>query len=149
MARAQSGMNGVVGVVIAVTIAAVIGVTVGIGVIGDVVGDNSGTVTVTNESATAQLNEAVDLEGYEVQEGTVVIYDSDGNEVPSSNYTIDSGTGAFTLTDTAEAADGEAVTVTYDYQATDGTTSTILDLLTMFVALIILVFVARPLMSLR
>lgn len=148
-------MGGVVSVVIAVTIAAIIGVTVGIGVVGDVVGDNTGTQSVTNESVTGSLeyNTTYDLDGFEVVSGSQTVYVENGSagsfeSLASSEYTLDERRGELEVTGQTGSSSGDEVKITYDYEATDGTATTILDLLTLFIALIILVFVARPLMGL-
>ena len=130
------------GKLLAVVLAMVVAVVM-IGPMITTTNDNTGTVAVDNETITAQLNEPVDLQGYEIQSGSVTAYDADDNVIPASNYTVDLQPGEFNLTDTSEAADGEEISVTYDYQATDSTTETVVGIGPLLIALLALVVVAK------
>lgn len=150
------GQSNIMGVILGVTIAAVIGVTVGIGVVGDVVSSNTGTQSVVNETVTGSAADdtVYDLDGFDLQSGETVRAENgtEGSyqEVPSSQYSIDAGEGSINLTDVGGSnvvQSGDEVLITYDYTATDSTATTILELLTLFIALIILVAIASPLMG--
>lgn len=126
---------------IAVTIAATLLVP-----ISDVVSSGTGQQTVTNTTVTADVgNYSEDLEGYDVDETseTVVWY----NSTSGSNETLTEGTDyEFDYQDarvkplaTGPVSDGDTLYVSYDWQATDSTVSTIAGLVPLFVALLILV----------
>lgn len=122
----------IVALLVAVTIAATLFVPVF-----DIVGQNTGTVSVANESVVANVGEPVDLDGYDVDETSVVVT-SDGSTVATSDYSVDAGPGTITFADGGNVTDGETVEVSYAYAATSGTTSTLTGLIPLFMALLIL-----------
>lgn len=150
MDRAQSDVSGLI---IAIVVAVVIGATM-LGVVLDTTSANTGTQSVTNESLTesASLGETYELEGYEVVSGSETVWFENGSAgsfeqaTAGTDYTVDQMPGDVTLEESGEIDAGDEVKVSYDWEATDSTTTTILDLLGLFIALILLVFVARPLM---
>lgn len=118
------------------------------------VADNSGTVTVTNESVTADLDNPVDLEGYRIVSGSETVWgfnDTSGNYEQLSagtDYNLHEQNGSITFLSTSTVVqDGETAKVSYDYEATDQTTATIVDLLPLFVALLILATLATQIMN--
>jgi len=103
---------------------------------------NTGSVDV-NESLTADVGNYQDLEGYDIDASTFSANDSDGNTLTDgTDYELNSTDGTVKFTSAGNVGDAELVTANYTYQATDGTTSTIADLLPLFVALLILVTLA-------
>jgi len=109
------------------------------------VNDYSGSQAITNESVTAETGEYVELDGYDVQSGTVTVYgynDSSGSYEQASegtDYEIDLAGGEVkALNGSSLIDDGETMKVTYDYQATSGTVTTVLDLLPLLVGVLIL-----------
>lgn len=144
-------MGGGSGELIALTIALVIAVTM-ISVLIPVVADNSGTVTVTNETVTESLayNTTYELEGFDLVAGSETVYVENGSAgsyetLAASAYTLDDSTAEinFTSAESASAA-GDDVLITYDYNATDSTVETILDLFGLLLALIALVALSGP-----
>jgi len=109
------------------------------------ISENSGTQAVTNESVTATTGEYVDVDGYDVDGSTVVVYgynDSSGSfeqAVEGTDYEFNDGPGEVkALNGSTLIDDGEEIKVTYDYAATSGTVTTILDLLPLLVGVLIL-----------
>lgn len=135
---------------VGITIAIVILVTM-IGVVIPLVAANSGTVTVTNETVTSSLeyNTTYELEGFEVVSGSETVYVENGSAgsfetLASSEYTVDEGPGTLNVTGQSGSSAGDEVLITYDYEATDSTTQTVVDLLALFLALLGLVALSRP-----
>ena len=100
-----------------------------LGPLNTAVAENTGTQSVTNESVTVALDEDVDLDGWQVQSGTVTVYNaSTGSVVPQAgNYTIanEPGTINVSSSNSAGLSDGNEILVTYDYAATDATATLI------------------------
>lgn len=123
---------------IAVTIAATL-----IAPIVTSVNDNTGTVSVTNESVTADVGNYVDLDGWDIDSGSETVYydnNSDGNydTAAASDYTLNESEGTIRADSGGSIDDGAAMLVSYDYQATSGTTTTVVDLIPMFLGLLIM-----------
>lgn len=112
---------------------AFIGLMIGLMVAGILLGplntaiaENTGVQSVDNESVTADHDTAVDLAGWEIVSGTVRVFNATGDEVADSEYTIDHTPGTINVSSSSTSiADGEEITVTYDYEATDATTTLI------------------------
>lgn len=109
------------------------------------VNSNVGTQAVTNESVTASTGEFVELDGYDLVGSSVVVYgynDSTGSfeqATEGTDYEINTGPGDVqALSGSSLIDDGEEVKVTYDFEATSGTTTTILNLLPLLVGVLIL-----------
>lgn len=127
------------GVMVAVTIAAVL-----FSPIATVIGDNTGDQTVTNETVNANHGEYVDLTGYAIEDGSETVYEY--NETSGSWETATSGTdyemdyppGEIQTLSGGSISDGDEIRVSYSYEATSGTTTTVLTMTPMFVALLIL-----------
>lgn len=115
--------------------------------------DNSGDVSVTNETVTASYGEPVELEGYDIIQNSETVYGfndtSDSYEsVPSGDYSIDHDPGTITVDSSSTVIqDGEDVKVTYDYQATSGSSTTVLNLIPLMMALLILGVLAAAVMK--
>ncbi|WP_435125396.1 hypothetical protein [Halobaculum sp. D14] len=106
---------------------------------------NVGTQTVTNETVTADVGSYVDVTGYNVVSGSATVYgynDTSGSfEVAAAgtDYELDEGAGSVkALNGSTLINDGETMKVSYDYQATSGTTTTVLNLLPLLVGVLIL-----------
>lgn len=138
------------GTLIALTIGLVVAVTM-ISVLIPVVNDNSGQVAVTNESVTSSLsyNTTYELTGYDLVSGSETVYVENGTAgsfetLSSSEYTLDESGGSLNVTGQTGSSAGDEVQITYDYNATDTTVETLLDLLALFLALIALVAISDP-----
>lgn len=129
----------VAGLLIALTFAAVL-----ITPIADTVNGNSGSVEVTNESLTAEVGEYQELDGYDIDSDSETVYwlnsTSGDYEVITAgdDYELNESAGTIKFTESGVVDDGDDVKVSYTYQATSGTVSTILDLLPLFAGLVIL-----------
>lgn len=133
----------IAGLLVAVTIAAVL-----FSPVATVVSDNTGEQTVTNETVTASHGDWVELNGYAIQEDSETVYwhnsTSDQWEEATSpdDYEMDYPPGAIRTNSSGTIPDGDEIRVSYTYEATSGTTSTVLGMVPMFVALLILVTLA-------
>lgn len=108
------------------------------------VNDNTGVQTVTNESVTVTVGERTDLTGYKVDESTLTVYtDQSGTVLPATNYTVHTEPGELELDNEDTVTNGSTVYATYDYQATSGTTTTILTYGPLLLAVLLLVIAAR------
>lgn len=125
--------------VIAVTIAATL-----VGPFVGAISGNVGTVSATDNITASTDGDYQDLEGYDIDGATFTAEVSGTTLSEGSDYELNEteGTVSF-LTGSANVNDGDTVDIAYDYQATDGTTSTIADLLPLFVALLVLVTIAK------
>lgn len=116
-----------------------------LGPLGASVADSTGQVDVQAENVTAN-NEFQDLRGYDIESGSVTAEDSDGNAVDSGDFTVRNQAGEIRIDNSTSTvvSDGERVEVSYTYQATDGSTTTVAGLIPLMAALLILVtFAAR------
>lgn len=137
------------GLFVAVVIAAAL-----FGPFANVVNDSTGSQTVDNATVAVDFNESVDLDGYQIDENseTVEWYNSTSGQWEtatspddySMNY--EPGTIDFNSSST-NFNDGDDARVSYTYQATTGTTTTIAEQLPMFFALLVLGVIAGKLMK--
>lgn len=110
----------------------------------DAVQDNSGDVTVTNESLTADPGTYQELKGYRINDGSETVYwynsSSGSYETVSSpgDYEMDNDQGRIKLNSSGKASAGDDVKATYTYAATDSTTTTVLDLAPLLFALLMI-----------
>jgi len=121
-------------IVVTVTIAGTL-----LGPLGASVADSTGQVDVQAENVTAN-NEFQNLRGYDIVAGSVTVNDSTGNAVDSGNFTVRNEAGEIRIDNSTSTvvSDGERVEVSYTYQATDGSTTTIAGLIPLMAALLIL-----------
>jgi hypothetical protein len=140
-------MDGKTGKVIAIVLAVVLGIVVMQPVVG-AVNDNSGTVSEA-ENVTADLGNYSDLGGYDLVDGTVVVESSDGPATYSegSDYEVALENGSIKALSSGTISDGETLNVTYDYQATDGATSTVLGFVPVMFGVLLFVAVSRGVMD--
>lgn len=105
-----------------------------------VVADSTGTTSVANETVTAD-NSFQELQGYDIVNGSVTVNDSDGNTVDPGNYTVRHAPGEIRINNSSSTvvSDGEQVDVSYDYQATSGSVTTIALLVPLLAVLLVLV----------
>lgn len=114
-----------------------------IGPFATAVAGHSGTVSVTNETVSAQVGQYVDLNGYQIQPGeTVYWYNSSAGSYQTlasgTDYKIATKNGSIEALSGGTVNNGDTLKVTYDYAATSGATSTIVKLTPLFVALILM-----------
>jgi hypothetical protein len=112
------------------------------------VNSNTGTVSVTNETVTAQTGERVDLRGYDVDPSTVTVegYNETSDSWETTNeYTLYEQPGEiqFDTENSALIDDGDEVRVTYDYQATGELTALVAGFIPVGVGLFIFVAIAN------
>jgi tetrahydromethanopterin S-methyltransferase subunit F len=116
-----------------------------LGPLNTAIASNTGAQSVTNESVTVALDEDVDLDGWQVQSGTVTVRKgTTGQVVPQSgNYTValEPGTINVSSSNTASLSDGDMIHVTYDYAATDATATLIAGFI---VTLVLVVMIWYP-----
>lgn len=112
------------------------------------IGDNTGSVTVTNETVTASPGNYTDLRGYDIDSGSETVYwynsSSSSYEQVSSpdDYEMAYQNGSIQANSSGTIGEGDELKVSYDYQATDGTTTTVAGLVPLFLLLLILVTIA-------
>lgn len=132
----------------AVMIAAAIVVTL-FGPMANAVANSTGVQSVANESVTADAGNYSDLSGYNIENSSVAVeYNDSGTWKQASDgtdYEVATENGSIKVLDGSTAiSDGDTIRVSYDYQATDGTTTTIAQLIPLFAALLVVgVFAAR------
>lgn len=103
---------------------------------------NTGTVSEVG-NVSADLGNYQDVDGYNIDSATFTATDSGGTTLTeSTDYELNATAGEVKFLSSGSVSDGETIELSYDYQATDGTTSTITDLLPLFVGLLILVSIA-------
>lgn len=132
----------IAGVMIALTVAAVL-----LNPVSAVVSDNTGDVDVTNETVTADHDTYVDLDGYDVETNSETVYFQNGTSdwetaTRGTDYEMNYTEGSIQALSSGNIADGEELKVSYTYTATDGTTTTVVTMVPMFVALLILGVIA-------
>lgn len=135
--------------VLSLAIFATVGVIL-LGPVTGVVAENTGTTSITNETVNADYNQSVDLQGYNVNSGTITVYGfndtSSSYEVASSpgDYSLNEGEGSLSFNSSSTLIeDGEQVKVTYDYQASDDLTTLVIGFVPLAIGLLIFVGVAR------
>lgn len=138
--------NKIVALVIAITIGAVF-----LAPVADVVSSNSGTQTVTNGTVTTSLdyNTTYELDGYEIvsDSETIERYNTTSGDwetlTKGTDYEIDNAAAELNVIDTLATDAGDEIRASYDWQATDGTTAAIVDLIPLLMALLLLVPLAN------
>lgn len=148
MTRKDRGQMSTGGTIVALTVAVTIAIVLLPPVVASI-GDNTGSQTVTNESVTADAGSYVELDGYNIDEGSETVRNASGSVMSSpGDYEMAYGNGSIKVNSSStNIADGESITVSYTYQATSDTVATILGLAPLFVALLALVAVAGPMME--
>jgi len=141
-------IQGKAALVVGFSLAAVFGLIFLQPVVG-AVNDNTGQQTVTDETVTADLDSYVDLGGFDVDEGSVVVESyNDTSEsyetVSSSDYVVRYPAGELQINSSASIVqDGESVRVSYQYQATDGAATTVVGFIPVILATLVLFTVAQ------
>lgn len=109
------------------------------------VNDSTGTQSVTNETITADVGNAVDLAGFNIVDGSVTVYefnDTSGSfEVATegTDYNISLEPGELTaLASSDNIEDGEDVKVTYDYEAAGSITTTVVGFVPVMIGAVVL-----------
>jgi hypothetical protein len=106
--------------------------------------DATGTQSVTNESVTADVGNFTELDGWNVNSGETVYWynsSSGSNETVSSgtDYELDYDNGRIkALASSSTISDGDTLYVTYTYDVTTGTATTVANLVPLFVVLLLL-----------
>lgn len=133
-----------VGVMIAIAIAATL-----FSPIQATVNENSGTVSVANETVVADAGNYTELQGYNIVANSETVWGyndtASAYEQASSpgDYELDTDAGQLKVNSSSTLIDdGEDVKVSYDYEATGGTTTSLIVLIPLFVALLMLVTAA-------
>jgi hypothetical protein len=117
------------------------------------VANSTGTQSVANETVTAAGNSYVEVTGYDVDDTSLTV--ERYNETSDSYETVSEGTdyefnysdGAIKALSGGDIGDGDELRLTYDYQATDATTTTVAGLIPLFLALLVLVTLAAGIMQ--
>lgn len=110
-----------------------IAVTVGMvffGPLATAVSDNTGDQDVTNETFTADFDDAHDLQGYDVYDSETVWVANGSNTfeqaTEGTDYTFDYASGEITMQNTSLVDAGDTVKVEYTYEASDPLASTVI-----------------------
>jgi len=140
-------LNGKSGKIIAIVLAVVLGIVVMQPVVG-AVNDNTGTVTEA-ENVTADLGNYSDLGGYDVVDGTVTVEPAGGGTAYSegTDYEVALDNGSIKTLSSGGISDGETLNVTYDYEATDSSTTTVLGFVPVMFGVLLFVVVSRGVMG--
>jgi len=140
--------NKIVALVIAITIGAVF-----LAPVADIVTSNSGTQTVDNATVTTSLdyNQTYELDGYEIitDSETIERYNTSSGSwetlTKGTDYEIDYAAAELDVLDTSATDAGDELRASYDWEATDGTTGTIVELIPLLMALLLLAPLANRL----
>lgn len=138
--------NKIVALVIAITIGAVF-----LAPVADIVTSNSGTQTVDNATVTTSLdyNQTYELDGYDIvtDSDTIERYNTTSGSwetlTKGTDYEIDYAAAELDVTDTSATDAGDELRASYNWEATDGTTGTIVELIPLLMALLLLVPLAN------
>lgn len=140
------------GAIVVLIVAAVVGILF-LPVMVDTVNNSTGTQTITNETVVADYDTAVSLDGYQIVQDSETVYGYNDTtaswEVATSgtDYEMNYEPGEITVLNSSSLIDdGEDVQVTYDYQATDSTTTLVVGFLPLLLAVLIFVTLAAGVM---
>lgn len=133
--------NKIVALVVAITIGAVF-----LAPVSNIVTSNSGAQTVDDSTVTQSLdyNQTYELEGYQIDTNSETIEryststDSWETLTKGTDYEIDYAAAELDVSDTSATDAGDELRASYDWEATDGTTSTIIELVPLLMALLLL-----------
>lgn len=136
-------------VLIGVVLAVVVGM-VFLPAVVDAVDTSTGTQTVTNETVTAQTGEYVELDGYDLEDGTVTVLgyndtsDSYETATEGTDYEVKYDSGELKALNGSSLIDnGEEVKASYDYQASGSMTTMILGFIPLMLGLLLFVPLAQ------
>lgn len=103
---------------------------------------STGTQAIQNESLSADLDTYQELEGFNIVDGsTTVEYDNGtawNTATEGTDYELALENGTVKPLSGGAIDQGDPLRVSYDYQVTSGTTTTIVQLVPLFVALMVL-----------
>jgi hypothetical protein len=103
-------------------------------------------VVATTDNVTADPGTYQEIDGYEIDSATFTAEQSGTTLSEGTDYNLNETAGTIEFIDSTNVDPGDTVDLSYEYQATDGTTTTITDLLPLFVALLVLVTLAAGVM---
>lgn len=112
--------------------------------INDAVGAHTGSADVTNESLVADPGTYQDLNGYDIEEDseTVWWYNSTSGEyeqlTEGTDYEINYTAGSIQYLTSGDVSDGDDTKVSYTWQQTDPTTTTVVTLIPVLLAVLII-----------
>jgi hypothetical protein len=136
-------MNGAAKLVLGVALAVTIGIIVLQPVVG-AINDSTGVQTEV-ENVTADVGNYTDLAGYDLKSGTITVNSSGGTTTyaQGSDYEVALDNGSLLVLSSGTISDGETLNVSYDYQATDSTTTTVLGFIPVMFGTLLIVAAAR------
>jgi len=106
--------------------------------------ENTGSQDVTNETFAADPGTYQDLNGYDIEDNSETVYwfnSTSGNyeEVTSgSDYEINNSAGTIKFLTSGEVGDGDDVKVSYTWQQTEQTTTTVVTLIPLLLGVLII-----------
>jgi hypothetical protein len=129
--------EGVAAVVIAATVVMVL-----FNPVAALVDSTTGTTSVANEEVTVANDSFTQLDGYNIQEDSETVRYEDGtgtwvNASEGTDYEMQYSEGSIKALN-GSIEDGDTVRVSYDYEPTDGATTTVLTMVPLFMALLVL-----------
>ena len=134
-------------VVVALAVFAVVGVIM-LSPVSTTVNSNTGAQAVTNETHAVDFDNTIDLRGYNVDPASETVYgfnqtSGDYEVAPDSDYTFTDSSGELELNSSSTLFDeGEDVKVSYDYQASDSLTTTVVGFIPLGVGILIFMGIA-------
>lgn len=103
------------------------------------VAGSTGTTTVSNETVTADVGNYSDLDGYDIVSDSETVLNSSGDVMTKgTDYKMAYENGSIKPLAGGDIGDGTQMDVSYEYRVTSGTTSTVIELVTLFAGLLIL-----------
>jgi len=148
--RAQGGRTAIalVGIIIAAVVAVLF-----LPVAVDAVNTSTGEQDITNETVAADLDTHVDLDGYDINEGSETVWgfnDTTGSyeTLPGSDYEMDYQAGSINVSSSSTVVqDGEDVKVSYTYQAASATTTLVTGFIPLMIGVLIFTTLAAGVMD--
>lgn len=107
------------------------------------VSDNTGTQSVTNETVTASTGDYVNLDGFDIEGTSVVVYNaSDDVMTEGTDYEVNTDNGSVLALSGGDIGDGTDIKVSYDYAQTSDVATTVADLIPLILLVVVLGTVA-------
>lgn len=112
--------------------------------VSNAVSAHSGTANVTNETVSAEVGTYQDLTGYDIDNSTVTVwwYNSSSGSYEQlsdgSDYELAVENGSIKPLSSGDVSDSDELKVSYEYQQTDGSTTTVITLIPLLLGVLVI-----------